>query len=261
MLCLAHYSYSEQYIYGQTDNAAAYGSTWNMVNVLPQITGLSINSVIYRYTAFKETSDDMVVHVQNKDNGGGYVFRTTDDWSGKPSGSINRIVPIDNVAASLFGEGSIQVEGQGEVKDPTVIYTYKIEPKSVLPDIPEPEIYNYDDDQAVKDALKETDPDLYDRDNKKTKSLSESKKEKLQKALAASDNALTISGAMTQEAMLQAMQMVNFSPNYAKVLNGGAYNETLSLPTSDIPDSKAGLRNGFAQQLLHQQMVDSQYEN
>jgi hypothetical protein len=33
------------------------------------------------------------------------------------------------------------------------------------------------------------------------------------------------------------------------------------LQDAQLPDSKSGLRNGFAQQLLHQQMVEMQYKN
>jgi hypothetical protein len=40
---------------------------------------------------------------------------------------------------------------------------------------------------------------------------------------------------------------------------GGQYNESVSLVDTKIPDAKNGLRNGLAQQLLHKQMIDMQY--
>ena len=69
------YSYCE-IISGQTTNAAGNGLTWVMTNVLPQHTGLTVNTVNYRYTTVKQTADTMVVNVQNLNaQGNGYIFR------------------------------------------------------------------------------------------------------------------------------------------------------------------------------------------
>ena len=46
---------------------------------------------------------------------------------------------------------------------------------------------------------------------------------------------------------------------YAASILGGVYPETISLADSKLPENKNGLRNGLAQQILHQQMIDSQY--
>jgi hypothetical protein len=46
-----------------------------------------------------------------------------------------------------------------------------------------------------------------------------------------------------------------------KFINGGVYNETIKLVDKKIDDNKQGLRNGLAQQLLHEKMVDMQYSN
>lgn len=261
-------SYSEQYIYGSTRNAAFGGLSWSMANVLPQNAGLSVNGVIYQYTAVKELGDPMLVHVQNeKADGNGYIFRTTDDWTAGDGGTINRLVSIDNVPIAAWGDGSIDVEGQGTVEDPNVVYTYSIDPcfnpqasptceGYIEPYNPENvDVYSAIDDDAVKGALKETDPDLYDRDNKKKEVKSD---EKLEKALRASGEALSVAGGINQEAMLQAMQLVNFSSNYARVMQGGVYKETRSLPTTELPDGNR--RGALAQQIKHQQMVDAQYE-
>jgi hypothetical protein len=40
---------------------------------------------------------------------------------------------------------------------------------------------------------------------------------------------------------------------------GGVYDDAINLPDADLPDGKNGLRNGLAQQLLHKQMVEMQY--
>ena len=46
-----------------------------------------------------------------------------------------------------------------------------------------------------------------------------------------------------------------------KTINGGVYNETVTLVDNTINDSQQGLRNGLAQQLLHQEMINMQYDN
>ena len=242
-----------------------------MTSVLPQNAGLSVNGVIYQYTAVKALGDPMLVHVQNeKADGNGYIFRSTDDWTAGDGGSINKLVSIDNVPIAAWGDGSIDVEGQGSVEDANVVYTYSIDPcfnpqasptceGYIEPYNPDSiDIYSAMDDENVKNAMKETDPDLYDRDNKKKERKQD---ERLEKALRASGEALSIAGGINQEAMLQAMQLINFSPAYGKIIQGGVYNDKLSLPGGDIPDNARGRRNNMAQQIKHQQMVDSQYEN
>lgn len=238
-----------------------------MDSVLPQEPSLVVNGVVYQYTTVKETTDDMLVSVQNKNaNGSGYIFREVDDWSGLPSNTINKLVGVNDVPLSAWGEGSIEVQGKGSVTDANVIYTYRYEPctvncMGVNVEIPTYEVYDALNDNAVKDSMRETDPDLYDRDNKKNNKLSKDR-ERLEKALASNASALEIAGAVSQEAIIQSMNgIVNIVTYYNANIKGGTYAETLVLPTADIPDNKLGLRNNLAQQLKHQEMVDLQYEN
>ena len=75
------YSYSEPYYYGASGNAASTALSWGMPSVLPDIAGLDVNGLLYRYTTVKNPEDDMKVHVGNHNaNGDGYTFRETDDW-------------------------------------------------------------------------------------------------------------------------------------------------------------------------------------
>ena len=41
---------------------------------------------------------------------------------------------------------------------------------------------------------------------------------------------------------------------------GGQYKETIVLVDAKLPENKAGLRNGLAQQILHEKMVSQQYK-
>ena len=248
-----------------------------MSNVLPQQAGLQVNNVIYQYTANKDPSDDMLVHVQNENaQGDGYIFRETDDWSGLPGNTINKIVAVNDIPIQLWGKGSIEVEGNGSVSDPNVVYTYKYDPcydpqsspacPGYMPPIPvnqEPDLDIYDalDDEAVLKATEETDPELFDRDGKNRRESQEAIDDRLERGLAASENALNIASGAAQDFMMASMaNQVRFDPYYTKQIAGGVYVETVSLPTKDIPDNKRGLRNGLAQQVLHEQMVKLQYK-
>ncbi len=274
LACSVSYSYSET-IYGTTSNAAANGLNWVMSNVLPQQAGLQVGNVIYQYTTIKDPDADMLVHVQNQNaQGDGYVFRETDDWSGLPGNTINKIIPVSNLPIQLWGDGSIEVEGDGSVSNPTVAYTYKYDPcfdpqsdpscPGYLPPIPEPEtvdVYDALNDQAVLEATEETDPELFDRDGKNRREAKREADDRLERGLAASENALNISSGAAQDFMVAAMaNEQRFDPYYAAKINGGVYVDAVTLPTKDIPDNPRGLRNGLAQQLLHEKMVQSQYK-
>ena len=45
-----------------------------------------------------------------------------------------------------------------------------------------------------------------------------------------------------------------------RTIPGGEYKDSVILADSKLPDSRNGLRNGLAQQLLHNQMVAMQYK-
>jgi len=53
---------------------------------------------------------------------------------------------------------------------------------------------------------------------------------------------------------------VNMYSYYATSISGGAYRETTQLVDAKLPENPRGLLNGLAQQLLHEEMVDAQYE-
>ena len=291
LVCWAGYSYSDSIApyYGVTPNAAAGAHTWSMNNVLPSgVPGLDINLVIYSYTPQKNTADDMVVHIQNLNaDGSGYIFRESDDWSGAPGGtSIRKAVPVIPTNRSQWGNGSIEVEGTGTVEDAFVFYNYRVDPcydpqfnpncpGYVQPQPPEIETVDVDSlydplsDSAVTDALASTDVDQYDdkeelsEEEKKKKEEEEERdsKERLEKALAAVDSTLLFAEAFAQDQLLQSMNMaINMNSYYAASIAGGTYKESVTLVDREIPENKNGLRNGFAQQLLHEKMVEMQYK-
>ena len=275
------YSYSET-IYGTTGNAATdAGYNWVMKNVLPQQAGLEVTGVIYRYTAVKDPASDMVVYVQNEDaqNPGQYIFREKDDWSGLQGKTIFKVVPQPNVLIDRWGDGSIEVEGEGTVEDASVTYNYQFDPcfdpqsspacpgyVPEIPDIPEPDLTDlYNQEQQFIDEELERETEVIDEDQKerdRRKVLrSRREKEGLEVALGAVNSALMTAEAELKLAQLIALGENLFNPYAGVVMQGGEYEETTKLKDSKLPDSKKGRRSEFAQQLLHEEMVNSQYNN
>ena len=272
-------SYSE-YVFGNSNNAASGGSTWGMSSSLfgvPTISGVDINGVFYRYTATKNPGDPYTVSVQNQNaTGSGYIFRETDDWSGGSGGTIQKYVPVPYSPLGDWGEGSIDEVGLGSVSDPLVLYSFRFDPcydpqldpncpgyEPPLPP-PQPEVIPYDalSDELVANATAPTDPNLYSNedDDSQNSDSDESDDKRLEKALAAVENALTIGNSMTQAAILQAMNTAtNLNNYYAANIRGGSYNDVLQIPSKDIPDSRLGARVGLAQQVLHEKMVKQQW--
>ena len=275
------YSYSET-IFGTTKNAAEDNRDWVMTNLLPAQAGLTVGSVFYRYTTIKNTEDDMIVHVQNEDaqNEGQYIFRETDDWSGLPGNTINKLVAVNDIVIDRWGDGSIEIEGEGIVTDPSVVYNYQFDPcfdpqvsvdcpgyvtpydPDLIPD--EPEIVDPLDEDYVQDEIdrkavqRDDDEEEKERENVKSKNK---KKERvsLEKVLGiVNDTAM----ADEAQALHNELILLNYIPKtYFETLPDTKYEETIVLKDANLPNNKRGRRVGLAQQLLHQQMVDAQWKD
>lgn len=275
-------SYSEQassqVVYGVTQNAASDpGLSWVMTNVLPQQAGLTVGTVIYRYTAVKNPEDDMLVHVQNEDaeNEGQYIFRETDDWSGLPGNSIRKVVSVGGIPINRWGDGSIEVEGEGKVENPTVLYTYQYDPcfdpqtdpecpgyKPPYVEVAEPEPYDPLSEDFVQDEIDREmtlrDEDQEEMDRKKIVQSKKEIKENLEKILGTGNNTDI---ATASNLLHSQLTMLDYMPTaYYDTIPGGEYVETVQLKDSDLPDNASGRRAQFAQELLHEKIVDSQYE-
>jgi len=278
LLASSSYSYSDNTVYGSSSNAATNGYNWVMTNILPQQAGLTVGNVVYKYTAVKNTEDDMVVHVQNENAlGEGYIFRSSDDWSRLPGNTINKVVPVNDIDISYWGNGSIEVDGFGTVEDASVIYTYQYDPcfdPQSGPDCPgyiapvefDANQVSYEEDrQYIQDEL----------DRKKTLKDEEEQEELDRKTMLAkkrreSDERLEVllgfvnTNALSQEQLImhgQLAAMNGLSSSYYTTIPGGTYQETIALIDSKLPDAKKGLRVNLATQILHQKMVDLQYDN
>jgi len=274
LVLLPSYSYSEPYTYGATSNAASNALGWTMDSILPSIGGVDINGLLYRYTTVKDPDADMKVHVGNHNSSGdGYTFRETDDWSGVPGNTIVKSFPLSNIPASKWGTGFVEVEGEGTVKDAVVIYNYRLDkcydPQSdpscagyvkPMPEIPEVVVYDALEDDAVVDTL-EADEFQYDEDGKLILDEEEEEEEsRIEMGLTASANALTLFKTQNQSDIILALnRQTNINMYYNAKINGGTLNDAAGLKDGTIPDNKKALRNNLAQQVLHEKMVDMQY--
>lgn len=290
LVCLPSYCYSESIkpYYGYTPNAAATGHTWGMQGILPTVPGVDINGVIYSYTPRKNLEDDMKVHIQNENAliPGEYIFRETDDWSGKPGDQeIRKVIPFAGIHRSFWGDGEIAVEGQGEVTDANVVYMYKVTPcydpqfdpncpgyEVQVPEVPEVDYEIYDavsagdanqDQWDPNDELYEDEEELTDEEKAELEAEEErDRRDRLEKALAAADNSALFANALAASQVLETMMLAkNLNSYYNASIPGGSYNDTITLIDSKLPENQRGLRNGLAQQLLHNEMVDMQYKN
>lgn len=276
LVCWHSYSYSE-YIYGSSGNAADAGLNWVMENVIPQYTGLAVNGIVYQYTTVKDAEDDMVVYVQNENaEGTGYIFRNADNWSGLPGNTIKRIVPIGYVPLEYWGDGSIEVEGTGEVTDPRVIYTYRYDDTCVVdpqsdPSCPDykkievPQTPEYEADDVIQDNIEREqvfrDAEQEQRDFERMKD--KEKKKRTLKELEALLGKLELNDLQGPSEQLHSeMISLNYlTPQYEMELRDPGYNETIVLQDSELPDNKNGRRLNLANDIQHNKLIELQYQN
>jgi hypothetical protein len=254
-------SYSSDPIYGYSNNAAAGGSSWAMsesvLGVAPT-SGLDISGVIYRYTAVKDRADPFTVTVRNENAiDGGYIFESTDDWSGRSGQTITKAVPVAYSPIKYWGDGEIATTGVGSVEDPQVVYTYRfIEPEVEQTAPPIPTLYSVLDDPYAQTAAVDREKFLKD-DEEVSKDDEEVEKEDMEKALATGDADLNM--AVGQTGMIAAMNPVTMRNYYAMTIPGGVYRETIVLKDAELPDNRRAFRS-MANDRLHNQMVEEQWK-
>jgi hypothetical protein len=195
---------------------------------------------------------------------------------------IRKVVPvIPNIPRAAWGDGSIETEGDVSVQDPTVLYSYKVDPcydpqhsplcpgyVTPIPDIPEIDvstIYDATEDEYVslsseeKVTIEQNEETIEEIDEEAEEEEEKRKREYRLQALADTNAALLIAQDLQLFAMNNAMQTALNNTYLKTTIPGGVYEDNLKLVDRDIKDNNQGLRNGLAQQLLHEKMIDSQY--
>lgn len=252
-----------------------------MIDVLPPEAGLSINGMIYQYTLEKQREAEAQVTIQNENAlGEGYILQQTDVWDNLPGSTISRILGFENIPREYWGDGSITVNGEAAISNPTVTYNYKFDPCFII--LADPSCPGYEDALYQwlldNDLLnKEPDPNdpFYDEWvqltlNRETELEEESEDEQVEQddeeddetevALFAADKAIKLANGAAQQAMLESLTNTqNIEQYYVLELEGGVYNETVQLQDKTLPDNRRALRN-LATQQLHRDLVRSQYD-
>lgn len=270
-------------VINQTPNAAAAGHSWLMTDLLPEVPGLEINGVIWRYTTVKDPEADLVVTIRNEyAEETGYIYEHSDDWSGYPG---NTITGADFFAPSLgetWGQGEIVTTGEGDVVDATVRYNYKYDTCSNPLDDPscagfEQALLDYLTENGLLDAPDFNDPyydewvrlgggldddtEVGDDDSFEEAEEEAEEEENLEQQLGAENSIAELQGNIKQsDVILQIGTVPEFEVYYQTQLVGGVYEDVLILEDSVLPDNRGAFRN-LATDANHRSMVRSQYEN
>lgn len=275
LLLFCSYSYCET-ITSQTTNAASNGLQWTMTNVLPQYTGLVVNSVNYRYTAVKASQDPFEVSVQNYNSSGtGYVFRSQDSWTGRPGNTITKTVPVEGIPLTSWGSGEIATTGIGKVESPYVLYGYTYDTCKLTPvtdsrcpnyrppmaDIPvtDPVETEYVHKSATPRVAAQAQEELDQTFMRLAKESTVARKRNVDQYRAI-QNALLTAEALAQADAFTALNNISNFASYSKQLPGGTYQDSLKYVDKILPDNRAGRGLAGAQERLHNKLLDSQYD-
>jgi len=288
VLWVASYSYCySDTTYASTNNAAQNGLRWALTNILPDFSQpymtVEINGLTYKYTMVKEKDADATVTLSHDDlaNPGEKIFENTDDWSQLHGGAIRKFFRFGYSNANRWGEGSLDIDGEGSIEDPYVIYNYKMVidetlEKCYLTPLADPICPGYDD--ALSDYISNlqaptVDDPFYDEwvqanladeaEKPKEEEIEEIEEEKEEESLEeqlGGDSIEAMVDTSEQAGILAELaQTPKLDQYYATSLQGGVYEETLKLPSISYPDNRRALRN-LASDANHKTMVRSQYE-
>ena len=210
----------------------------------------------------------------------GWEFK---EWTGDITGTDNPAqITVDKaktVKAVFIKKQyplTIEVEGEGTIKDAVVIYNYRLDrcydPQSdptcagyvkPMPVLPEVVVYDALEDDAVDDATEETDSELYEKEkdeDTEDRDKDEEDEDRLELAMAASENALTIANTASQASVLQTMNnATNVNSYYVAQVPGGVYRESISLQGGEVVDNKKAFKS-LSQDKLHNTMIREQYQ-
>jgi hypothetical protein len=130
-----------------------------------------------------------------------------------------------------------------------------------LPVIPKIEIYDALEDDSVKEATEETDSKLYEKEEERESTeKEEEEKERLEIAMAATENALTIANTTSQASILKQINTAtNINSYYVAQISGGVYRDTTQLDGGKVVDNRLIFRS-LTQEELHNEMIQEQYK-
>jgi len=244
-----------------------------MTNVLPQYTGLEVNSVNYRYTAVKRPEDAFEVSVQNYNpSETGYVFRSQDSWTGRPGTTITKTVPVASIPLTSWGRGEIATTGTGRVENSTVMYGYTYDtckltpvtdstcpnykPPALAPIITDPVEVEYVQKSAIPRSVAQEEEDRIFLQLARDSTAARKRNVEQYRAV---QNALLTAEALAQANAFNALNNIPNFASYSRQIPGGTYQDSLKYVDKILPDNKAGRGLSGAQERLHNKLFDSQF--
>lgn len=246
-------------------SAPVNSNSWVMKNVLPNATGLTVHGIFYSYKVEKRVEDDFTVTLRNKDalNEGNYVFSKTDNWSGIPGNTLNRMVSLDNVSIERIGDGEFVTTGYGLLSQRNVVYHYRYDTcnneSTITKECPNYKKPNYELVEIdFTNYVTEETKIKNDEDNiKGNESREEEKKNK--------DKKLIVNSMLSKDDIKTSIDFQNLNnipgfDTYSVAIPGGNYKD-VNLPDARIVDSPSRRAFTFAQDRLHNSLVDLQYDS
>jgi len=213
-----------------------------MQNVLPAETGLVVNGIAWRYSVDKNAADPFFVNIEQNSVAGSRLFTFTDNWTGLPGNNIVRGAPL-NLLGENMASGALTTDGFGTVFNESIVYTYQYNPCS---DISCPEFIP-PAPQVMMPTLEQV--TLRDDDQEELERRQALVKEKKREA-----------GTIGLDTLSSQFFALDNIPSSYYIAMPGGFIEDSFLPARNISDNSKGRRMGFAQQRLHNEMVNAQYE-
>jgi len=257
-----------------------------MTGILPDHSApnisLQINGVIYQYTMNKDQAADAKVHIRNENSiGDGYIFEKTDDWSGGSGGSIRKLYTFPGSNAELWGDGSMQVEGDGSISNSTLIYSYRMDigenAISCINPLNDPScpgfldaLYKYlqdmglteppEDDPYYKAWLEaQSEVEIKEEKDPEEDLIEEMENEEMQSRMRVDGVNDSLIDGTQQSAMLEALaNLPALDTYYTVAIPGGEYKDTLQIKDSVLPDNNRAMRS-LSSDAQHNTMIRSQY--
>jgi hypothetical protein len=167
---------------------------------------------------------------------------------------------VDNIPGVLWGFGSITTTGTGSIQDAEVKYSYRYDScfntATIDPSCPNYKLklpslnWNNESPASELQQFQESSEDL--ALVKQLLELEQTKKPQVLKK--------TATNTLANTTVSQALEDANAIPSIYKLsLFGGAYSDSVKLVDSRLPDSRNGQRLSSSQEILHNRMVDQQY--
>jgi len=125
--------------------------------------------------------------------------------------------------------------------------------EDILVDAVDPLEDQYIQEQLERQALLEEEEEFERKERLKKN------KRDMEKLLGGINTKLMSDLALVQEAAYFSINL--FPTSYYNVIDGGVYEDALQLIDAELPDNKQGRRVNYTQQKLHEEMIQSQYDN